>query len=365
MTNPPLYRRLDQAKKPLIIAGPCSVENQVQFFATLKNLDLSKIDYIRGGIWKPRTRPGSFEGIGALAFEWVKEAKAEFGIKFATEVATAEHVEIALKNDASMLWLGARTTVNPFTVQEISEALKGVDLPVFVKNPINPDLSLWKGALERLLKCNVKNLGAIHRGFQTFQQNKYRNTPLWQIPMELKGEFPDLPLLCDPSHIGGKRSLISELSQRAMDLDYDGLMIETHIDPDNALSDNAQQLTPSDFNLLLNNLIFRSHTSKDQDFINQLEIIREQIDQADREILEAIATRLSLVEKIGEYKKENNVAIFQISRWKEILQSRPEWAKAMNLDPEFIRELYRHIHQQSVRIQTSVFNTEQDKQPND
>ena len=337
MTNPPLYRRLDQAKKPLIIAGPCSVENQVQFFATLKNLDLSKIDYIRGGIWKPRTRPGSFEGIGALAFEWVKEAKAEFGIKFATEVATAEHVEIALKNDASMLWLGARTTVNPFTVQEISEALKGVDLPVFVKNPINPDLSLWKGALERLLKCNVKNLGAIHRGFQTFQQNKYRNTPLWQ----------------------------SELSQRAMDLDYDGLMIETHIDPDNALSDNAQQLTPSDFNLLLNNLIFRSHTSKDQDFINQLEIIREQIDQADREILEAIATRLSLVEKIGEYKKENNVAIFQISRWKEILQSRPEWAKAMNLDPEFIRELYRHIHQQSVRIQTSVFNTEQDKQPND
>lgn len=365
MTNLTLHRRLAPVQKPIIVAGPCSIESRDQFFETLKALDLSKIAYIRGGIWKPRTRPGSFEGRGSVAFEWINEAKLEFGIKFATEVATAEHVEIALKNKVSMLWLGARTTVNPFNVQEIAEALRGVEIPVFVKNPINPDLSLWKGALERLLKCNVNNLGAIHRGFQTFQQSKYRNTPLWQIPMELKSEFPDLPLLCDPSHIGGTRNLVSELSQRAMDLDYDGLMVETHIDPDNALSDNAQQLTPDNFNLLLDNLIFRNHTSKDKNFINQLEIIREQIDQADREILEAIATRLSLVEKIGEYKKENNVAIFQISRWKEILQSRSEWAKAMNLDPEFIRELYRHIHQQSVRIQTSVFNTEQDKQPND
>ncbi|MGW8122932.1 chorismate mutase [Roseivirga echinicomitans] len=365
MTNPLLHRRFNLPKKPIIIAGPCSVESREQFFSTLQGLELSKIDYVRGGIWKPRTRPGSFEGIGEAAFDWIEEAKATFGIKFATEVATAEHVETALKNGVSMLWLGARTTVNPFNVQEIAEALRGVEIPVYVKNPINPDLSLWKGALERLLKCDVLNLGAIHRGFQTFQESKYRNTPLWQIPMELKSEFPDLPLLCDPSHMGGKRSLITVLSQRALDLDYDGLMIETHIDPDKALSDSAQQLNPDDFKLLLDHLIFRNHTSKDEDFINQLEIIREQIDQADREILEAIATRLSLVEKIGEYKKENNVAIFQISRWKEILQSRPEWAKAMNLDPEFIRELYRHIHQQSVRIQTSIFNTEQDKQPND
>lgn len=365
MTNLPLHRRLDSDKKPIIIAGPCSIESQSQFLETLKGLDLSKVDFIRGGIWKPRTRPGSFEGMGEVAFEWVKEVQKELGFKFATEVASTEHVDIALKNGAGLLWIGARTTVNPFNVQEIAEALRGADLPVFVKNPINPDLSLWKGALERLLKCDVKNLGAIHRGFQTFQQSKYRNTPLWQIPMELKSEFPDLPLLCDPSHIGGKRNLIAELSQRALDLDFDGLMIETHIDPDNALSDNAQQLTPNAFNLLLENLILRNHTSKNEDFNNQLDIIREQIDQADREILEAIATRLSLVEKIGEFKKDNNVAIFQISRWKEILQSRPEWAKSLNLDPKFIRELYRHIHQQSVRIQTSVFNTEQDKQPND
>ena len=365
MANPPIVNTKSTLKKSLIIAGPCSVESESQFLETIKGLDLSEVDYIRGGIWKPRTRPGSFEGMGAIAFDWIAEARKEVDFKFATEVATTEHVELALKHNTDLLWIGARTTVNPFNVQELAEALKGVKTPVFVKNPINPDLGLWKGALERLQKCEVKNLGAIHRGFQTFQESKYRNTPLWQIPMELKSEFPDLPLLCDPSHIGGKRSLIHELSQRALDLDFDGLMVETHIDPEVALSDSAQQLTPANFNQMLAELVFRNHSSKDEDFNNQLETIRQQIDKADREILEAIATRLSLVEKIGEYKKENNVAIFQISRWKEILQSRADWSKAMNLDPEFIRELYRHIHQQSVRIQSKVFNSDKNQSIND
>jgi chorismate mutase len=350
---------------PLIIAGPCSVESKDQLFKTLSELPLQKIDYVRGGIWKPRTRPGSFEGIGAPAFEWVSEAKSIFNIKFATEVATADHVEIALKNEVDLLWIGARTTVNPFNVQEIANALKGVKIPVYVKNPINPELALWKGAIERFAHAGINHLGAIHRGFQTFEPSKYRNTPFWQIAMEFKSEFPEIPMICDPSHMGGKRSLIAEISQRALDLDYDGLMIESHTDPDNALSDSAQQLTPADFSVLLDSLIHREHEFNDQKIIDELEIIRKQIDQADREILEAIATRLSLVEKIGDYKRDNNVAIFQIGRWKEILQSRPEWAKSLQLDPEFIRELYRHIHQQSVRIQTSVFNKEKETKNND
>jgi chorismate mutase len=348
-------KQTSNRRKPLIIAGPCSVESKQQLFETLAGLPLDQIDFVRGGVWKPRTRPGSFEGIGEAAFEWINEAKSVYNIKFATEVATAEHVEIALKNEVAMVWIGARTTVNPFNVQEIANALRGVKIPVYVKNPINPELALWKGAIERFAQCGIEQLGAIHRGFQTFQPSKYRNTPFWQIAMEFKSEFPEIPMICDPSHMGGKRSLIGEISQRALDLDYDGLMIESHIDPDNALSDSAQQLTPSDFSDLLDLLILREHGFNDQKIINELEIIREQIDQADREILEAIATRLSLVKKIGDYKRDNNVAIFQISRWKEILQSRPQWAKSLNIDPEFIRELYRHIHQQSVRIQSSVF----------
>lgn len=365
MSENSLHERPSSRTKPLIIAGPCSVESKEQLFSTLAGLPLAKLDYIRGGIWKPRTRPGSFEGMGEPAFEWIEEAKSVFNIKFATEVATAEHVEIALRNEVSMVWIGARTTVNPFNVQEIADALKGVKIPVFVKNPINPELALWKGAIERFAKNGIEQLGAIHRGFQTFQPSKYRNTPFWQIAMEFKSEFPNIPMICDPSHMGGKRNLIGEISQRALDLDYDGLMIETHFDPDNALSDSLQQLTPANFTILLDQLILREHAFNDESIINQLEIIREQIDQADREILEAIATRLSLVEKIGDYKKENNVAIFQISRWKEILQSRSEWAKSLNLDQEFIRELYRHIHQQSVRIQTSVFNSDKASKTND
>jgi len=351
-------------KKPLIISGPCSIESKTQFFDTIEGLKGAGINYIRGGIWKPRTRPGTFEGIGKKGLPWIKEAKEKYGIEVATEVATPQHVELALNAGIGLIWIGARTTVNPFNVQEIAESLKGIDIPVFIKNPINPDLSLWKGAIERFSKAGITRLGAIHRGFDSFQKTKFRNVPLWQIPIELKSEFPNLPLICDPSHIAGKRNMVREISQKALDLNYDGLMIESHINPKEALSDAEQQLTPVALKNLLEHLEFRDATNSDRAYVDQLEIIREQIDQADREILEAIATRMNLVEKIGEFKKENNVAIFQISRWKEIFKTRPEWAKSLNLDADFIKELYRFIHQQSVQKQTRIYKNKAEKNKN-
>ena len=342
-------------QKPLIISGPCSIESEAQFFKTIEGLKAAGITYVRGGIWKPRTRPGTFEGIGQNGLSLIKQAKRHYGVQIATEVASPSHVQQALEAGMDMVWIGARTTVNPFNVQEIAESLKGVDIPVFVKNPINPDLALWKGALERFHKVGIEKLGAVHRGFDSFQKTKFRNLPLWQIPIELKSEFPDLPLICDPSHIGGKRSLIQEISQKALDLNYDGLMIESHIDPDNALSDAKQQLTPYELKELLALLTPRDTTKPDKAYVDHLDLIRDQIDQADREILESIATRMNLVEKIGVYKKENNVAIFQLNRWKEIFKSRPKWAKALNIDTEFIKELYRLIHQQSVQKQTDIY----------
>jgi chorismate mutase len=346
-------------KKPMIISGPCSIESKEQFFVTIEGLKDTGINYIRGGIWKPRTRPGTFEGIGNKGLEWIKEAKDKYQVEIATEVATPQHVDLALNAGIGLIWIGARTTVSPFIVQEIAESLKGVDIPVLIKNPINPDLSLWKGAIERFYKADITKLGAIHRGFDSFQKTKYRNVPLWQIPIELKSEFPELPLICDPSHIAGKRSMVQEIAQKAMDLNYDGLMIESHIKPSEALSDAAQQLTPLAVKDLLNKLEYRDATNANRAFTDQLDIIREQIDQADREILEAIATRMNLVEKIGEFKKENNVAIFQISRWKEIFKTRPKWAKALNLDADFIKELYKFIHQQSVQKQTGIYKTKE------
>lgn len=347
-------------KKPLVIAGPCSVETKEQLRASIIPI-LDKTDIIRGGIWKPRTRPGSFEGIGEVGLKWVNELKQEFEFKFATEVATPEHVALAMKYGVDVLWIGARTTVNPFNVSEMATALSGVDIPVLVKNPVHPELSLWKGALERFSKAGISKLGAIHRGFHTFEPNKYRNPPFWQIPLDLKSEFPDLPLICDPSHIGGTRDLIAPIAQKALDLNYDGLMIETHHSPETALSDAAQQVDSGTFLEIIAGLNLRDAGFTDKSYLDQLDIIREQIDQADRELLEAIAIRMNLVEKIGEFKKANNVAIFQVGRWKEIFKSRPDWAKQMNLDPEFIVELLRLLHQQSVKKQTEVFNTIEDK----
>lgn len=351
--------------KPLVIAGPCSVENEEQFRKSVTPL-IDQADIIRGGIWKPRTRPGSFEGVGEKGLQWVKSLKNETSFRFATEVATPEHIALALKYEVDVLWIGARTTVNPFNVSELASALEGVDIPVFVKNPIHPELSLWKGALERFSKAGITKLGAIHRGFHTYEKKKYRNAPFWQIPLELKSEFPKLPLICDPSHIGGTRDTIEPLAQRALDLDYDGLMIEAHCDPSIALSDAQQQVSTTSLLEIISRLNPRDASFTEKTYLDQLEIIREQIDQADRELLEAIAVRMNLVEKIGEFKKENNVAIFQISRWKEIFKSRPNWGKQLNLDDEFIVDLLRLLHQQSVKKQTEVFNMiEEENHPND
>lgn len=342
-------------KKPLIISGPCSVETEQQFRDSVLPI-LNKVDFVRGGIWKPRTRPGNFEGNGEKALKWVKALKEETPFKFAMEVATPEHVELAHQYQIDLVWIGARTTVNPFNVAELAEALQGSDLPVLVKNPIHAELSLWKGALERFSKAGVTKLGAIHRGFHTYQQSKYRNIPMWQIPLDLKSEFPELPLICDPSHIAGARDLVPEIAQKAMNLNYDGLMIEAHCEPSKAWSDAAQQVPSNDLSALLDNIILRDSAFTKDNIINQLEVIREQIDAADREILEAVNLRMNLVEKIGEFKKENNVAIFQLSRWKEIFNSRQEWAEQLNLDKDFVVDILRLLHQQSVKTQTEVFN---------
>lgn len=344
-------------KKPFLIAGPCSAESEEQLRSSVMPI-LNKVDYVRAGIWKPRTRPGNFEGVGEKGLVWINTLKKEMPFHFATEVGTPEHVELALKHQVDLVWIGARTTVNPFLVSELAEVLRGTDLPVLIKNPIHPELALWKGAIERFAKNNVRGLGAIHRGFHSYQKSLYRNIPLWQIPLDLKSEFPELPLLCDPSHIGGDRQMISKISQKALNLAYDGLMIETHYAPDQALSDAQQQVSPQQLLKILDHLTYRRPGLTEETFLNQLEIIREQIDQADLELLQALAKRMDLVAHIGEIKKEHNVAIFQISRWKEIFKSRLEMGKEFKLDESFIMEMLRLLHQQSVKKQTEIFDNE-------
>jgi chorismate mutase len=319
---------------------------------------------MRAGVWKPRTRPNSFEGKGKEAFGWIQEVQKATGVRFAVEVASPAHVEMACSSDVSVLWLGARTTVNPFTVQEIADALRGVAATVLVKNPINPDLALWIGAIERVYNAGITQLGAIHRGFSSFQRSRFRNQPLWQIPLELKSRYPDLPLIVDPSHISGNRAMIFEVSQKALDLGYDGLMIETHPDPDNALSDAQQQVTPTALAEILQQLRITEKSSSNIIFLNQLEALRENIDQIDQEVLENLSTRMRLIEKIGEYKKDNNVTVFQLERWNEIMKTRPDWASNLQLAREFIMELYRVIHDESIRVQTDIMNKESETKKN-
>jgi chorismate mutase len=341
---------------PTIIAGPCSIETPDQLDQTVKGLVDLGVKMIRGGVWKPRTRPGSFEGLGEIAFPWIQEVKEKYQVQFAIEVASHYHVEIALKNNIDMLWIGARSTVNPFTVQEIANALEGSNVPIYVKNPVNPDLALWLGALERISKSGERKIGAIHRGFSNFNDKKYRNSPMWQIPLALKTEFPDLEVITDPSHICGKRDTIPMISQMALDLNFDGLMIESHIQPALAWSDAAQQLTPEATGELLKSLTLKKSNNEDPRFQSQLEEIREKIDHADREILEALSRRMFLVEEVGKYKKENEVAVFQRDRWKEVFESRTHWAKDLQVDPDFVKELYELIHAESIRKQTEVVN---------
>lgn len=342
---------------PFIIAGPCSVESEEQVLSTVKQVAKNnQINVIRGGIWKPRTRPNSFEGVGEKALPWLKNAGKEVGLPVATEVAKAEHVEACLKNDIDILWLGARTTVNPFSVQEIADALKGVDIPVFVKNPITPDLNLWIGALERINAAGINKIGAIHRGFTSYNKNGYRNAPMWELPIDLKLRCPNLPILCDPSHIAGNRDLIGKVSQKALDLEMDGLMIESHIDPNNAKSDAEQQVSPTQLEQIISKLQIRKIEANNADFTNNLEQLRAIIDEVDEQIVEQFAKRMSVVEKIGEYKRDNDVIILQLERWEYILKNRTEIAEKAGLSTEFIKKLLDLVHQESIRIQTKVMN---------
>ncbi|ALD21508.1 chorismate mutase [Hymenobacter sp. DG25A] len=357
LTDTFFTRRLAAKGQPLLIAGPCSAETEEQVLATARGLQaLGNIDLFRAGIWKPRTRPGSFEGMGKTALPWLQRVQQELGMPVAIEVATPNHVEQALAHGINVLWIGARTTVNPFAVQELADALAGTGVPVMVKNPVNPDVALWAGALERLERAGIQDLAAIHRGFSTFAPSRYRNAPTWALPIELKTRFPHIPLICDPSHIGGRRDLLLPIAQKALDLDYDGLMIETHPDPDRALSDAEQQVTPERLGEILSELKYRYRSSDNVEYLNKAEELRQKMDVADREIIEALARRMSLVEELAAYKKENNVKILQLDRWQEIFASRSDWAGRVGVNEKFVEELYKLIHIESIRKQTEILN---------
>jgi chorismate mutase len=342
---------------PLVIAGPCSAETEEQVLKIARELKDSDVSIFRAGIWKPRTRPGGFEGVGEIGLKWLQKAKAETGLLMATEVANAAHVKLALEHDIDVLWIGARTTVNPFAVQEIADALNGTDKIVLVKNPVNPDLALWIGGVERLYNANIKKLGVIHRGFSTYEKTKYRNIPEWQIAIELQSRFPDLPLICDPSHITGRRDMIQEVSQQALDLNYDGLIIETHIDPDNAWSDAAQQVTPSTLKQIFEDLKVRKESDNADDFNKKMDKNRMQIDEYDGKLLEILGKRMKVADEIGKLKKEKNVAILQNKRWNEILGKMILDGEEKGLSEEFILRLFKAIHQESISHQEKIVNS--------
>jgi chorismate mutase len=343
-----------KGKRPFIIAGPCSAESpeQLQTIAT-KLANTGVVSVLRAGIWKPRTRPNSFEGVGKVGLQWLVDAGREAGLPVITEVANPQHVEAALKAGVDMLWIGARTTVNPFSVQEIADSLSGVNIPVWIKNPIHLDLDLWAGALERFLNAGIKQMGAIHRGFAYGNGSIYRNNPLWEVPIELKRLFPDLPIISDPSHIGGKRDLIQPLAQRALDLNMDGLMIEVHDNPDKALSDVKQQITPDEFANIQSKLIYKRNFSADAEFIHSLNDFRTEIDEIDEEIVYLLKKRLEVVNKIGDFKEKNNVTVFQLERWIEIIDSRSGLANKLDMNEAFISEIFKSIHKESIRLQSN------------
>ena len=343
-------------KKPLIIAGPCSAESEEQMLATGNALKSHQNILFRAGIWKPRTRPNSFEGIGSIGLKWLKTVKEETGLATTTEVANAFHVEEALKQDVDVLWIGARTTVNPFAVQEIANALKGVDIPLMIKNPLNPEVNLWVGAIERFADAGLTKLAAIHRGFFAYNNTKYRNIPQWQLAIELRRRIPGIPMICDPSHIAGKRSLIYEVSQKAIDMNYDGLMIETHVNPEKALSDNAQQVTPQQLNEILEKLVVRQAKIEDPVFKSSLDQLRIEIDDLDNELVDVLKRRMKVAEKIGIHKKENQVTILQSNRWEELLKTRIQHGVDNGLTEEFMNKVLKAIHQESINRQTKVMN---------
>ena len=341
---------------PLVIAGPCSAESEEQVLKIAHQLKNTDATILRAGIWKPRTRPGNFEGVGEIGLKWLKRAKDETGLLTATEIANPAHVELALKNDVDLLWIGARTTVSPFIVQEIAEALKGTDKIVLVKNPVNPDLALWLGAVERLHTSNINKLGVIHRGFSTYEKTRYRNNPEWQIPIDLQNQFPDLPLILDPSHIAGRRDIIFDLCQTALDLNFDGLMIETHHDPDNAWSDAKQQITPKTLDQLTIDLKIRKEEGDALEYLNKLSNLRTQIDVVDHKLTEILGKRMKIADEIGGLKKKNNVAILQNKRWNEILGKMILEGKEFDLSEEFVLKIYKAIHQESINHQKRLYD---------
>ncbi len=341
----------------VLISGPCSAESEEQMLATAKGIASEFPNNIfRAGIWKPRTRPNAFEGVGSVGLEWMQTVKQETGMRTATEVANGRHVEECLKAGIDVLWIGARTTVNPFSVQEIADALKGVDIPVLIKNPVNPDLQLWIGALERINQAGITKIGAIHRGFSSLTKSKYRNTPNWNMAIELKRLLPELPIICDPSHIGGKRELIEPLSQKALDLDMNGLMIETHINPAVALSDAEQQLTPDSLIGMIHRLILRQQHAQNAPAEKKLSDLRRKIDLVDVKLINLISERMQVIQKIGECKRDNGITILQVNRWDEILKNRLKQAGELGLNESFVTKILVALHDESISKQTKILN---------
>jgi len=345
-------------KRPLIISGPCSAETEEQVVETVQRIAATgKVDMIRAGIWKPRTRPGSFEGIGVKGLPWLLRAKKLTGLPTMVEVATGKQVEDAISFEVDVLWIGARTTVNPFSVQELADALRGTDVPVLIKNPINPDLELWTGAVERVAKSGVKQIGLIHRGFSSYGNAEYRNAPMWHLAIEMKRRYPDLLFINDPSHICGRRDILHEVAQKAIDLDYDGLMIESHIDPDHAWSDAKQQVTPEKLAELLDSIVWRREDVNSEEYHAALEKLRQQINHLDDELMQILGQRMKIAEKIGEYKKNNNITILQTNRWNEILQRAVQKGEALGLSKEFITKYFDAMHMESINHQNKIMNS--------
>ncbi len=342
-----------EEKQPLIISGPCSAETEEQVLETAERLSKIGIKIFRAGVWKPRTKPGGFEGKGKEAFPWLQKAKEKFGMYIAVEVANAQHVKEALDFGVDMLWIGARTSANPFSVQEIADALKGIDIPVLIKNPVNPDVNLWIGAIERIYNAGIRSIGAIHRGFSSADKNVFRNLPQWHIPIELKRQIPNIPIICDPSHIGGKRDLIAPISQQAMDLNFEGLIIESHCNPDEAWSDASQQVTPEVLQLILDNLVIRDTNQSTEN----LSVLRRQIDTIDNDMLELLAKRMRVSKEIGMYKKEHNMPVLQSNRYKDILKDRVAHAGKLGMSEEFMETVLIAIHEESVKQQMEIMKS--------
>lgn len=355
----PIKEWLPHINNPLLISGPCSLETEQQTLETAKLLAKDpRVFVYRGGVWKPRTRPGSFEGVGSIGLKWLQMVKKETGLPVGTEVANAQHTEEALKAGLDVVWIGARSTASPFVVQEIADVVKGSNTVVMVKNPVNPDVQLWVGAIERIYQAGIKNIVAIHRGFTPFSDTIYRNYPNWKTVIELRRVMPNLPIICDPSHIAGKRELLFEISQKAFDMGMEGLMLESHIDPSCALSDAAQQVTPADLAKLLDKLVIRHQTANNPEFETRLDMLRSRIDAIDSELLEMMSSRVEIVKEIGRYKKENNVTALQINRWAQLMDNRVNIGKALDLNETFVKILFQLIHEDSVRMQTEIMDSE-------